>query len=82
MKYRQKDRDQLANCMLLTAKENGAGGKSDTLPEDWFSDKGNEYLDMHLIPKASQLWKMDRFEDFIEERKKLIASRFGNLLSD
>lgn len=32
MKYREADRNQLANCMLLTADENGAGGKRDTPP--------------------------------------------------
>jgi hypothetical protein len=50
MKYREGDRNQLANCMLLTAAENGAGGKSDTLPDTWFRDKDAAYLDRHLIP--------------------------------
>ena len=80
MKYREKDRNQLANCMLLTQQENGAGGKSDILPEDWFADKPDEYLDMHLIPKDRTLWKMDRFDDFIVERQKLIQEKFAYLL--
>ncbi|MEH2395565.1 MAG: DUF262 domain-containing protein [Nostoc sp.] len=33
LKYLQFDRDQIANCMLLTARENGAGGKRDIPPE-------------------------------------------------
>jgi uncharacterized protein with ParB-like and HNH nuclease domain len=81
VKYKQDSRDQLANCMLLTQAENGAGGKSDTLPEVWFSDKPESYLDMHLIPKNKDLWKIDRFEDFIEERKKLIRDKFSYLLA-
>ena len=72
MKYRSGDRNQLANCMLLTAAENGAGGKSDTPPDEWFKDKDKAYLDRHLIPRDQILWKLDRFEDFIAERKKLI----------
>ena len=32
MKYREADRNQLANCMLLRAERNGAGGKSDMPP--------------------------------------------------
>ncbi|MBO0699187.1 MAG: DUF1524 domain-containing protein, partial [Zavarzinella sp.] len=36
LKYREADRNQLANCMLLTAAENGAGGKGDTPPDEWF----------------------------------------------
>ena len=39
MKYREGERNQLANCMLLTAEENGAGGKSATPPEEWFAEK-------------------------------------------
>jgi len=81
VKYKQDSRDQLANCMLLTQAENGAGGKSDTLPEVWFADKPESYLDMHLIPKDKDLWKIDRLEDFIEERKKLIRNKFSYLLA-
>ncbi|MBU4288780.1 MAG: HNH endonuclease family protein, partial [Proteobacteria bacterium] len=81
MKYREGDRNQLANCMLLTAAENGAGGKSDTLPDEWFKDKAQDYLNRHLIPTDPALWKLERFEDFITERRKLIKAKFGYLLS-
>jgi hypothetical protein len=81
MKFREAERNQLANCMLLTQQENGSGGKSDTLPEDWFSNKDEAYLDMHMIPADPSLWKLDRFEDFIQERKKTILERFSYLLS-
>jgi hypothetical protein len=80
MKYHEAERNQLANCMLLTQKENGAGGKGDTLPEDWFADKSDEYLEMHLIPRDRDLWKMDRFEDFIAARQKIIKRKFAYLL--
>ena len=84
MKYRDWDRNQLANCMLLTAEENGQGGKGDSLPDEWFKDqrKKVDYLEKHLIPPNPDLWKLDRFEDFIEERKKLIKSKFAYLLSN
>jgi hypothetical protein len=77
-KYSQKDRDRLANCMLLTADENSR--KKDTLPCDWFKNKSPEYLELHLIPKDSALWELDRFEDFITEREKMIKEKFANLL--
>ena len=80
MKYRDEVRNQLANCMLLTRTENGAGGKSNIPPADWFKDKDDDYLTLHLIPKNPDLWTIDRFEDFIVERKKLIASKFSWLL--
>tara|TARA_B100001971_G_scaffold213155_1_gene245572 strand:- start:158736 stop:160415 length:1680 start_codon:yes stop_codon:yes gene_type:complete len=81
-KYKVEFRDQIANCMLLSAGENGAGGKSDTLPEVWFSDKDDNYLDMHLIPKDKNLWKMEKFEDFIEARKALIEEKFSYMIQE
>ncbi len=84
MVYKDAERNQLANCMLLTQKENGSGGKSDTLPEVWFAQRVAEessYLDMHLIPKDPELWKLDRFPDFVVERKKLLRQQFAYLLS-
>lgn len=80
MKYREKERNQLANCMLLSREENGAGGKSDILPEEWFAGKPKEYLWKHLIPDDPNLWKIERFEDFIEARKQLIRANFEYLL--
>ncbi len=29
---------------------------------------------MHMIPTDPELWKMERFEDFVAERKKLITA--------
>ena len=78
--YKWWDRDQFANLMLLTASENGAGGKSNILPKDWFKDKTNDYLEKHLIPKDKKLWEIDRFDDFIKERKKLIEEKFKDIL--
>lgn len=81
LRYNRSARDQLANCMLLSRKENGAGGKSNILPVEWFADKDADYLKRHLIPTDSELWEMDQFEDFLEERKRLIANRFKWLLA-
>lgn len=80
MKYGWAIRDQIANLMLLTAVENGAGGKTDILPEVFFADKSPEYLEMHLIPKNPKLWKFENFEKFIEARKKLILQKFDFLI--
>lgn len=80
LRYPQPQRDQLANCMLLTEKENGAGGKSATPPAEWFADKPKEYLEMHLIPEDPELWKLERFEDFIAARRELIRAKFADLM--
>jgi hypothetical protein len=60
-------------------QENGAGGKGDTLPEEWFADKDKDYLERHLIPSDPDLWKLERFEDFIDARKQLLRDRFKSL---
>lgn len=80
IKYRDAQRNQLANCMLLTREENGAGGKGDSLPDVWFADKDAAYLDKHLIPPDPALWKLERFDDFIAARQRLIRERFQYLL--
>jgi len=66
--------------MLRTAAENGSGGKTDIPPDKWFEGKPAEYLELHSIPKDPTLWKLERFEDFITERKKLIREKFSNVL--
>lgn len=81
MKYKQNVRDQLANMMLLTRQENGAGGKSDTPAADWLTGKDQAYFDLHLIPNNPALWELDNYEQFIEERKKLILKKFDYLLT-
>lgn len=85
--YRAEQRDQIANCMLLTAEENGFGGKCDTPASEWFdrkrftTDQEHErYLKQHLIPTQPELWKLERFEDFIVARKALIEEKFSYML--
>ena len=80
LKYYQEDRDQIANLMLLTADENGFSGKRDIRPDKWFADKDDKYMDMHLIPKDPDLWKIENYEEFVEERKKLILEKFGYMI--
>lgn len=87
LKYRAEQRDQIANCMLLTADENGFTQKSGTPPDKWLEPERypseqahKKYLEMHLIPDDPELWKLDNFESFIEARKKLIQDKFSYML--
>lgn len=81
MKYTYERRDLLGNMMLLKNAENGSGGKTDTPPEVWFAGKSDAYLDLHLIPKDRNLWKLEKYEEFIAERNKLILNKFEFLLT-
>lgn len=78
MRYKRWDRDQIANLMLLSAEEN-RDEKRDKLPEEWLIDKNNEYFEIHLIPRNKELWKVRSYERFVEERKKLIVSKFKKM---
>lgn len=85
--YRAEQRDQIANCMLLTAEENGFTGKTDTPPVDWFNpsrfsnaSEHQKYLKMHLIPPDPELWKLENFDQFIAARQKLIEDKFKYML--
>ncbi|AKQ69965.1 hypothetical protein A176_006877 [Myxococcus hansupus] len=80
MRYREPERNQLANCMLLTAEENGGGGKGDIAPVRWLRDKPEEYFALHLIPTDPELWKLKNFEQFIEARKALLLERLGPIV--
>lgn len=81
MRYQAAARDQLANCMLLTADENGFEGKCDQEPKDWFADKSEAYLEMHLIPAQPSLWDLANFEKFIAARKQLIVQKLRQLIT-
>ena len=61
-------------------RESLSGGKTDIPPEIWLADKNDEYLDLHLIPKDRELWKIENFDKFIEERKYMILNKFDFLL--
>ena len=87
-KVPQAKRDQIANCMLLSATEN-SGEKSAAPPNEWFDisrygskEEQEAYLRLHLIPSDPKLWKIENYEKFIEARKILIAEKFKFMLRD
>ena len=54
---------------------------------DWLKDafgtnekKLNEYLELHSIPVNKENWYTDEFEEFIEERRKLIFEKINKLI--
>lgn len=78
-KYSKWEIDQLANCMLLPAHENGAGDKGDQPLHQWLKDKDEDFLELHCIPKTKALWKPERYEDFINSRQNLILDKFRSM---
>jgi hypothetical protein len=72
--YPKKSQDHIANCEYLTQAINGSGGKGTKLPEVYFPTLRKDVLQYHCIPEEPSLWKLDRYEDFLIERKKLLKN--------
>ena len=64
---------------MLLADENTA--KQDKPFEEWIATRDNGFKKRHLIPDDPNLWKLDRFEDFIKAREELIATRLKKLFA-
>lgn len=71
-----------ANFQLLDSTTN-RGNKSNKDFEEWVNSLPNktQYLDIHLIPKDEQIWKRNKFEEFLEERAKLIVGKLESYLN-
>lgn len=40
----------------------------------------DDYLDLHLIPRNRELWEVENYEKFVEERTRLILEKFDYLI--
>lgn len=70
--------NQVANLAFLTAK---ATFKTNTnAPSEYLSDIPESRLQAQYVPLDRSLWSPDRFEDFLQERRKMIADAINGLL--
>ncbi|WMT14270.1 DUF262 domain-containing protein [Serratia fonticola] len=78
--YENWEINQLANCMLLPAHQNGAGDKGAQPLDKWLKNQSNEFLELHCIPSSPKtLWKVENYPRFIEKRKQLIRERIEQM---
>lgn len=71
----------IANFTFLTAETNEI--ISNRTPEDYFVEvqaKQPGALESHWIPADPQLWKIDRFADFLAARRELLAQAANKFL--
>ena len=74
-------RDELANLAFLTMKANRsilAKKPSEYLAE--IADEAPERLEAQFVPMDSELWELDRFDDFLAERRKLLVAAMNDIL--
>ncbi len=78
LNFRKPEVNALGNFCFLTKDTNLK--ISDRLPEDYFPEVEAAHpgaLASQWIPSDPELWKLDRFRDFLEARKKLLAAELN-----
>ena len=79
--YARPDVNAIANFTFQTQETNLWIGKR--APEEYFEEVEKNHpgaLASHWIPMDKELWKRDRYLDFIAERRKLIANAANEFL--
>jgi hypothetical protein len=74
---------EIANRAFLTADSNIS--LSNTEPAEYLADIERKYpgaLAKQFIPTNEALWQMDRYEDFLVERRKLIAASINERMRE
>jgi uncharacterized protein with ParB-like and HNH nuclease domain len=67
----------LGNLNLMLVTENQ--GKSDEQFETWLKTRDITFRQKHLIPDDPKLYTIDRFQDFVEARERLIRTRLDSI---
>lgn len=75
-KYKKED---IANKTFLTNKSNKKLSNSDPT---YLSEYPKELLKSHLIPIDANTWKIEKYEEFLEERKKIISRELNKFLNE
>jgi uncharacterized protein with ParB-like and HNH nuclease domain len=74
---------ELTNRAILTQVANRT--KSDTNAEDYLVSvkaKFPKALDLQCIPEDKTLWKIENYEKFLEERRKVLAKQLNSYLAN
>ncbi len=72
--YRKRDINEIANLAFLSAKANRTISKTE--PQVYLAqieEKNPSLLKNQFVPLDHKLWAIDQFENFLEERRKLLA---------
>ena len=77
-KFKDKKED-IANKTFITNKSNKKLSNSDPT---YLSEYSKELLKGHLIPVNYKLWKLEKYEEFLEERKKIISRELNKFLCE
>ncbi len=79
----RKDRDEIANLAFLGARPNRK--ISSRPPVEYLAEiaaKHPERLEAQCVPMDRSLWAVERFQDFLAERRRLLTEAVNKLLAD
>lgn len=74
---------EVTNRVILTQVANRR--KSNKLAKDYLAQVKQEFpnaLALQSIPEDKSLWKLEAFEDFLQERRKMLAKELNNFLQN
>lgn len=66
--------DDIGNITYITPTSQSQQYKGNNLPEVYFSKLPTEILESHYIPTNQELWRLDKFEQFVIERRRLLSN--------
>ncbi|MHB1563289.1 MAG: DUF262 domain-containing protein [Leptospirillum sp.] len=72
-------RNDFGNLALVIADENS--GKKNRPLHEWLPSRSPDYLKRHFIPVDQSLWHMEKYENFLIERRKLLKARLQQVFS-
>jgi Protein of unknown function (DUF1524) len=72
-------RDDFGNLALVIGDENS--GKKNRPLDEWLATRSQEYLKRHLIFTDQSLWHMEKYENFLIERRKLLKAKVQQVFS-
>ncbi|HYF15521.1 MAG TPA: DUF262 domain-containing protein [Phycisphaerales bacterium] len=77
---RRKDIDEMANLAFLTSRPNKKIGKKP--PHEYLLDIPRDRLASQCVPLDPALWRVERYQDFLTERRRLLANAMNALIEN
>lgn len=71
--------NEICNIAFVSGDKNRKTGTK--LPQDYLPSISAEELMKQCIPVDEALWKIEKFEDFLEERRQLVAKRLNEYIN-
>jgi len=78
--FKTHEMDDIANIAFLSQKANRTILKSK--PEDYLTNIEVDRLEAQLVPLDTELWMVDRFRDFLAERRKLMTEAINEYMRE